>query len=327
MTVVCCLAPLSAHTLLHALPDAVTLRMVDVARGREYIESCCTAADVVIGDTLHRVALDADFFAVLKPGAFVQQPSVGFDEVDVEAAEAQGVTVANAAGYNSAGVADWVIGATYSLVRGLHWRTSAMRAGDWPDADPANELSTQTIGLIGYGNIGQMVATRLAPLVADVVYCDQRAREGVARRTDMRQLLTKSDVVSVQLPLTLETRGMIGSAEMATMRRGAYLISAGRGGVVDENALAQAITSDQLGGAAVDVFGNEPLDLRSPLRRLDRVLLSPHVAGDTVQSVARLVEAIADNVARVMDGRTPRHMLTATGSPAPPSPETSANTS
>ncbi len=214
-------------------------------------------------------------------------------------------------GYNSSAVADWVVGAVYTLVRGLHWRHTGIRSGAWPTDSPARELAASTVGLLGYGHIGQAVAARLAPLTRVVLYSDVRDAGGAGCRVGTAELLVRSDVLSVQLPLTDETRGLIGADELAAMPAGAVLISAGRGGVVDENALFRAVDSGHLGGAALDVFDTEPLAADSPLRRHDRILLSPHVAGVTRQAEERLMSLLQDNIGRVLRGAPPLHRITA----------------
>lgn len=307
--VVCCLSPLPETRIRTWLPSGVELRMVDPTQGEEHVRAGVARATIVIGDWLHRVALDRSILQLLAPGAFVQQPSVGFDEVDVAAADDLGVTVSNAAGYNATAVAEWVIGAFYSLVRGLHWRSQAIRAGHWPVEAPARELSSLNLGLLGFGNIGRTVATRLGPVVRDVLCYDLRGSGGLAAQVDLAELLQRSDVLSVQLPLTPQTKGLLGAHELRQMPSGSFLISAGRGGVVDERDLAAVINDGHLGGAALDVFEQEPITPDNPLLAVDRVLLSPHIAGETVDADERLVEVIQANVTQVLNGRRPDHVI------------------
>ncbi|MBB5153655.1 NAD(P)-dependent oxidoreductase [Saccharopolyspora phatthalungensis] len=307
---VCCLSPFDETEVRGWFPPDVTLRMVDPTIGPRDLQAACTGATVVIGDLLHRAVLDRHFLAVLAPGAFVQQPSVGYDTIDVPTASQTGVTVANAAGYNSDAVADWVVAALYSLVRGLHWRDAQIRKGQWPDHSPARELSTLTVGLLGFGNVGHAIAQRLTPIVDTVLYHDLRKAETAAAYVSQQEVLERSDVLSVQLPLTPATRGLIGADELNRLPEGALLINAGRGGVVDEQALADAVTAGHLAGAALDVFADEPLKQDSPLLACDRVLLSPHIAGDTVTANDRLLDVVRENVQRVLTGWPPEHMVT-----------------
>jgi phosphoglycerate dehydrogenase-like enzyme len=311
MKVVCCLSQFDEAVLRTWLLPGVTLRMVDAGAEAEHVRAQCEGADIVIGDTLHRVALDRRFLLALAPRAFVQQPSVGVDEIDLVAAADIGVTVSNAAGYNSGAVADWIVAAAYALVRGLSWRDAGIRGGEWPTGSPAVEMSSVTFGLVGLGAVGDTVAARIGAAVREVLYTDLREVDGPLRRVSLEQLLAGSDLVSVQVPLTSSTRGLLGKGEIATMRRGALLISAGRGGVVDEAALADAVVSGALGGAALDVFEREPLSRGSPLLGLDRVLLSPHVAGDTREANDGLARVVSGNVERVLRGDAPDHRVTA----------------
>jgi D-3-phosphoglycerate dehydrogenase len=245
-------------------------------------------------------------------------PSVGFDTVDHRAAAELGIPVANAAGYNKEAVADWTVMAMIALLRHSFRGDRAMRAGRWRPDDPVRnemlgrELGAVTVGIIGLGNVGSSVARRLAAFGSRMLFTDVVARDYAgAERVDLDTLLKQSDIVCVHTPLDVDTGALIGAGQMAKMKRGAYLINAARGPIVDEKALVEALGSGHLAGAGLDVYEVEPLAVDSPLRRIDNVILSPHVGGATFEADARLMEMVGDNLRRVLDGHPPRNVVNA----------------
>jgi (S)-sulfolactate dehydrogenase len=234
---------------------------------------------------------------------------VGLDNIDLEACNARGIEVIPATGANAESVAEYVITAALVLLRGAYFSTRAVEAGTWPRQmlSQGREAAGKVLGIIGLGNIGRLTARKAAAMGMRVVACDpqlppQDAAWGelVAARRTLEELLRESDAVSLHIPLTPETRGLLDGARLATMKRDAVVINTARGGILDEAALAAMLRAGRLGGAALDVFENEPLSAGSPLVGAPRLLLTPHIAGVTVESNERVSALIAERVAAAL---------------------------
>ncbi len=234
---------------------------------------------------------------------------VGLDNIDVEACEARGIAVRPAVGANDAAVAEWVITAVMMLLRGAWLASERVAAGEWPRmALIGRETAGKTLGLIGYGGIAQLTAEKAQALGMRVVAYDPYLTEGDpawagAERAELAALLASADAVSLHVPLTPETRGLLGSDELTRMKSGAVLVNAARGGVLDEAALVAALRDGRLAGAALDVFEREPLDAEAgaPFAGVPNLILTPHVAGVTEESNRRVSRAVAQAVLKVLD--------------------------
>jgi D-3-phosphoglycerate dehydrogenase len=254
---------------------------------------------------LERAAADAYFLGIrsvtqLERGFFDKAPRligvgcfcIGTDQVDLAAAEERGIPVFNAPFSNTRSVAELVLAEIIALLRGLPERNAAAHRGKWlKTATGSHEARGKTLGIVGYGHIGTQVGVLAESLGMQVIYHDIETRLalGNARAAlSLDGLLEAADVVTLHVPDTPETRHMIAGAQLAGMKRGARLINASRGTVVEIEALAAALTSGQLAGAAIDVFPDEPKsgaqEFLSPLRGMDNVLLTPHVGGSTVEA-------------------------------------------
>jgi len=241
----------------------------------------------------------------------IQMPAVGYDIIDHRAAAEFGIAVANAAGYNRDAVADWTVMAILNLVRRGSWGDRAMRDGGWPKPEMlGHELGALTMGIVGLGNVGSALATRLLAFGSRVLYTDivERSFAGV-ERVPFEDLLQRADVVTVHVPLDNETHYLIDAEALRRMQKGAYLINASRGPVVNEKALIAALESGHLGGAGLDVFEQEPTPLDNPLRRMANVFFSPHVGGFTLESEARALEVVRDNLTCVLEGEEPSNVV------------------
>jgi len=230
---------------------------------------------------------------------------VGLDNIDVAACQARGLRVIPATGANAAAVAEYVLGSAMVLLRGAYHSSAKVAAGHWPRPRLSNgrEIAGKTLGLVGFGSIGQVTA-RLAQAVGMYVIAYDPAiaadaplwqASGVAR-SDLDTLLAQSDVVSLHLPLIDATKNLFSRERLARMKPGAMLINAARGGICDEAAVAASLRSGHLGGAAFDVFEAEPLPANSPWADCPNALLTPHVAGITAESNARVSTMIAAEV-------------------------------
>ena len=237
--------------------------------------------------------LDAGFRIVGRLG-------VGLDNIDVEGCRARGIAVIPATGANTLSVAEYVVTTVAVLLRGAYLMRPAMEAGDWPRAQAGRgrEMAGKTLGLIGYGAIARETA-RLARawgmgvIAHDPYAADFDGAEGVA----LADLYARADAVSLHVPLTDGTRGMIDADALAAMRPGAVLVNAARGGVVDEAAVAAALLSGHLGGAALDTFEAEPLGVDHPFAGVPNLILTPHIGGVTAEANERVSETIARAVA------------------------------
>lgn len=247
----------------------------------------------------------------------VQVTGAGVDRLDEAAMRRLGIAVANVPAASNEAVAEYVIAAALVLLRRLAWSHQEIRQGRYAEArarmvgaNPSG-LEDLTVGVIGLGTIGTAVATATAGLGARIVYFDPKPRDPQAAEhagfasLPLTELLRISDIVTLHVPLLPQTRGLIGAAQLDRMKRGAILINAARGGIVDEAALAAALTDGKLGGAAIDVYETEPPPADSPLLKLEGaaaagLLLTPHIAGVTRQAWAKLFTAAWENVERVL---------------------------
>ena len=271
----------------------------------------CALAELVIADKRHAHRLPREVLQRMTRCLLIQVPAVGYDVIDDRAAAEFGIAVANAAGYNRDAVADWTVMAILNLIRRGSWGDRRLRDGAWPKPEMmGRELGALTVGIVGLGNVGSAVATRLLAFGSRVLYADvvEKSFAGV-ERVSLEDLLELADVVCVHVPLNEETHHLIEAEALARMAKGAYLINASRGPAVDENALVAALESGHLGGAALDVFEEEPTPTNNPLRRMENVFVSPHVAGATLEAEARVLEVVRDNLVRVLDGEEPANVV------------------
>ena len=234
---------------------------------------------------------------------------IGTDQVALDAAAARGVAVFNAPYSNTRSVAELVLAEAILLLRGVPEKNALAHRGVWAKtAVGANEARGKTLGIVGYGNIGAQLSVLAEAVGLRVVFHDTAPRLplGNARAVgSLAELLAAADVVSLHVPDTPQTRGLIGADEIAAMRPGAVLLNASRGTVVDLDALAAALADGRLRGAAVDVFPQEPRSpeetFESPLRGLDRALLTPHVGGSTEEAQANIGREVAGKLVRYSD--------------------------
>lgn len=227
--------------------------------------------------------------------------SVGTNQVDLEAARILGIPVFNAPFSNTRSVAELTIAEIVMLFRGIFPKSTAAHGCEWrKSAADSHEVRGKTLGIVGYGNIGSQLALLAEAMGMRVRFYDQtdKLRHGNVEPTEsLRELLGQADVVSLHLPETTETRGIIGEEEIRAMKPGAYLINNGRGSLLDLDALTSALIDGHLRGAAVDVFPVEPAsndeDFHSPLQGLHNVILTPHVAGSTQEAQERIGTEVA----------------------------------
>jgi D-3-phosphoglycerate dehydrogenase len=229
---------------------------------------------------------------------------VGLDTIDAEYARSKGITVMNTPKASSASVAELAVGYMFALARSIYKATSTMKAEKWEKKSfEGDELGGKTLGLIGIGNIGKEVAKRASALGMTVVAYDPYVKEaeGVMLVT-LDALLAQADYISLHLPKTKDSAGMIGKAQLEKMKTGVRIINCARGGIVDEAALYEALTNGKVAGAAVDVFAEEPpTDWK--LLKLDNVIGSPHIGAATKEAQARVGAEVAEKLIDFAKGK------------------------
>ncbi len=237
----------------------------------------------------------------------IGRAGVGVDNVDVDAATRRGIVVANTPDSTVVSASEQTIGLLVALARNIPQAHAALKQGDWQRSRWSGvELAGKTIAILGFGRIGQQVARRALGLGMRVVAYDpfvgeDRFREaGVERVTELADALAAGDFVTLHLPLTDETRGIIGRDAIEQMRDGARLVNAARGALVDEDALVDAIRAGKLAGAALDVFSTEPY--RGPLLELDAVVVTPHLAASTDEAQDRAGVIVAEQIVAALEG-------------------------
>ncbi|QKR99394.1 hydroxyacid dehydrogenase [Sphingomonas sp. CL5.1] len=254
---------------------------------------------------LHVLApVTAEAIAASPSLRLIQKLGVGVNTIALEAAKARGIAVCNMPGVNAQAVAECALTLLLAVLRRTVSLDAATRAGRWAVPsdvlDDMGEIAGRTIGLVGMGNSAERLARALEALGATVIFT-ARAPRGNARRRQVAlpELLAEADVVSLHVPLTDETANMV---DPLAMKRGAVLINVARGGLVNEARLAEALRSGHLRGAGLDVFATEPVDRADPLLALPNVVVSPHVAWQTPETLGRSLAAAAENVRRLAAG-------------------------
>lgn len=236
---------------------------------------------------------------------------VGLDNIDLAACQARGIEVVPASGANAAAVAEYVLACSLHLVRaGAYDRSGETLAGEWPRAAASGggELLGRRLGLVGFGHIAREVARRALAFGMEIVAHDPFVAEDdpaweqeQATAVDLENLLENSDVISLHVPLTETTANLIAAPALARIRAGAILINTARGGIVDEAAVAAALVAGRLGGAALDVYADEPLGAGSPLANAPNLIATPHIAGVTMESNDRVSHMIAERVIDILN--------------------------
>jgi len=261
----------------------------------------------------NRTQVNAEVLSHAPKLKVVGRLGVGLDNIDVAACKARGIEVIPATGANALAVAEYVIGTAMLLLRGAYQSSAAVGEGKWPRGPLSNgrETAGKTIGIVGFGGIGQLTAKLAQGLGMLTVAYDPMIADDAAlwnahhtKCMTFDELLATSDVVTLHVPLLDATRNLINATRLAAMKSDAILINTARGGIVDEAALAAALRAQKLGGAALDVFDEEPLKAGSPLADCPNLILTPHIAGVTKEANTRVSSLIADRVADFLQHAT-----------------------
>jgi glycerate dehydrogenase len=313
---------LDTAPLLEALPDTTfydsTAPMETAGRIRD--------AEFVL---LNKTRLDAAALAEATRLRFIGLTATGTDNVDLEAARKLRIAVANVRAYCTRSVVEHVFGMLLNLTHSLNRYHRAVKEGDWRDADvfclldyPIRQLSAMTLGIVGYGELGRGVASMarsfgMRTLIAarpGMRTLTTELREAPATdpgRIAFGELLERSDIVSLHCPLTPQTRNLMGAAEFSRMRRGAILINTARGGLVDSQALVDALRAGKLAGAGIDVLREEPPANGDPLLDYDgdNLILTPHIAWATVEARQNAIDELGKNIVAFLRGKERNRVL------------------
>ena len=242
----------------------------------------------------------------------------GLENVNVDEATKRGILVFNVQGRNAHAVSDFAIGMMLAECRNIARAHNAIRSGQWRktfvNSDSIPELHGKTVGLVGFGHIGRLVAKKLSGFEVDIVvydpYTPAEAIEALgAKKVELEDLLKNSDFISVHARLTAENKKMIGEKEIALMKPTAYFINTGRAGLIDQDALAAALEQKRIMGAALDVFTTEPIPADSPFMTLDNETLTTHIAGTTTDALTNSPYLLLEDVAKFLNGGDARFIV------------------
>ena len=322
---------------LSPLPDTVVIGLFTMKAGPEKAQQVTSTtlrreatkeelinavrdADCIIGDYTMNTFLDAEVMKAASRCRLIQQPSAGYQHIDIEAAQAQGMPVANVAGANSVSVAEHTIMVALACLKKLLLSDEKTKAAHWVQDDMANygvfELMGRTFGIVGMGRVGQEVAIRAKAFGCNLLYYDVQRRpdeeelELEVTYRPLNELLAESDVISLHTPLTPETENLLSEERIACIKHNAIVVNVARGGVVDEAAMARALKEGRIGGAALDVFTTEPISPENPLLDAPNTILTPHLAGATNESRLRIIDFALGNIARALAGYRPKCLIT-----------------
>lgn len=279
---------------------------VRIGMSKDELIGCIGEYDALVVRSETKVT--ADVIAAGRRLRVIGRAGVGVDNIDVAAATQRGIIVVNSPEGNTIAAAELTIAMMLALARNIPQADSSLRAGEWSRSKfVGSEVYRKTLGIIGLGKIGREVARRAKGLGMTVIAYDPFTPAEVAERigvtmTDYDSLLQQSDFISIHAPLNEQTRNMINATSIAKMKQGARLINCARGGIVDEQALADAILSGKLAGAALDVFSIEPTPADSPLLALGQCVLTPHLGASTTEAQVNVAVDVAEQIVSVLHG-------------------------
>jgi D-3-phosphoglycerate dehydrogenase len=282
---------------------------------RERVRLAEGAEVIVMGST----PLTREFFAALPRLKGVVRLGIGVDSLDLDAATELGIVVANVPDFCSEEVAEHALGLIFAVTRKLALADRKARRGEWvPGMDalmrPIRRLSGQTLGVIGLGKIGRSLARKARGLGLKVIAHDPHISAEAAQAAgvallSLEELLSQTDILSLHVPVTAETQGMVNARTLALLKPGAILINTARGPVVDEAALAAALASGRLAGAGLDVLQEEPLRLPHPLTEFENVVFTCHYASMSEESYASMRQQVSDQTVQILRGEFPRNLV------------------
>lgn len=286
---------------------------------KQELMAAVAEADIIVGDYTYHNEMDTEVMKAAAPCLLIQQPSVGYQHMDVDEAARQGIPVANAAGANAIGVAEHTIMVALACLKKLMLQHEKTKGAQWAQDEMANhgvfELYGKTLGIVGMGRIGRAVAVRAKGFGCNIIYYDvnplseEEELEFGATYRALDDLVAEADVITLHTPLTPETTNMIDSRQIMLMKESAILINVARGEVIDEEAVAAALVEGRLAGAAIDVFSVEPVPADNPLLKAPNTVLTPHTAGATNESRVRIIGVAMSNLVAVLKGQVPDNIV------------------
>ena len=244
----------------------------------------------------------------------VQKTGIGLDNIDLKAAERLKIPVCNLPGGNARGVAELTIGMILSLYRKLNILDKATKSGEWLMWEhrlSSYEMFGKIHGFIGFGNIGQETAKRSKAFGTEIIYYDKfRLSPGLEKELEstflpLQEVLERSDIISIHIPLLTETKHLISKSEFSQMKSNAILINVSRGNIVDEDALAEALSTNKIGGAGLDVWAEEPININNPLLAFDNIIATPHIGAGTRDTLNNVMTLAFNNFRKVENGDSP----------------------
>jgi D-3-phosphoglycerate dehydrogenase len=291
------------------------LRFGSNAASVEEVREAVDGADAVLNCF---APMPAEVIRELDRCVVIARYGIGVDTIDLDEATAKGIVVTNVPDYCIDEVSDHALALLMSLARGVTLLDRRVRSGFWTstDARPIHRLRGRTLGLVGFGRIARALAAKAAPLgfrivTTDPFVPDDAVRQAGAEPATLEEVLRAADVVSIHAPLTPESRHLIGSREIAMMKPGAILINTSRGPLVDLDALRDAFADEWLGGAGLDVLEEEPPAADDPLLHRDDVIITPHAAFYSEESLEELQRKAVEQVIEALAGRTPPYAVNA----------------
>lgn len=316
-------APLSdvvLKSLIETKSQGFSFTVVDAHNmSEEKLVAEIADADILLGDYTGSIPITRRVIQAAKNLKLIQQPSVGYNHIDVPACKEAGIPVANTPGANDIGVAEHTIMLAMACLKYLPFYNAKTHQGEWlftyAQRTGVFELNGKTYGLLGMGRTARAVAERLVPFGVKLLYYDivrlsaEDEKKYQAAYAPLEDILKTADVVSLHLPLLEATTKIINAEKLALMKPSAVLINVGRGALVDEEALAEALRAKKIAMAAVDVFVEEPPPQNHPLFGLENAILTPHLAGSTRESGGRIINMAMDNMIRVIKGEKPLWVL------------------
>jgi len=293
-----------APSVLEVLGSDVEIRHVDGADRSALLPALAEAAAVMIRSATQ---IDAEALAAAPNLKVVARAGIGLDNVDVAAATERGVMVVNAPTSNIVSAAEHAVALLLAAARQIPAADASLREGAWKRSKFMGvEVTEKTVGIVGLGRIGVLVAQRLAAFGVTLIAHDPYIQPGRAaqlgvRLVSLEELLRESDFITIHLPKTPETLGLLGAAELATTKKGVIIVNAARGGLIDEQALADALSSGQVGAAGIDVYATEP-STDSPLFGLPNTVVTPHLGASTTEAQDKAGTAVARSVRLALQG-------------------------
>lgn len=287
-----------------------------VTDAEEFVRQIAASEVIGVRWPIRAFRISRDVIEQLPCLQFIHATGTGTDWYDVEALTENGILLANNHGFNAANVAEHAASLILMALRNTHWYAQAVRDGKWRNEAPPNGISSlrgKTVGIVGLGKSGAFLASAMLGLGARVIAVQRRQSAALEILSDIEwrsfhELLQESDVVSLHVPLTPETDGMIGESELALMKPTAVLVNCSRGRVIDEQALYETMRDGHLRAAALDVFQQEPLPVDHPLLGLENVIATPHVGGQSIENVDDQIEGTLGNIERFIAGQVPHRI-------------------